>query len=59
MLLNYLETLSNSYIGNLEDESDKLVKWSEKWQMSLDFDKRKYLHLGHKNACLTCIMSNV
>ena len=29
---------------NLQDDIDKLVKWSEKWQMSFNFGKCKCLH---------------
>ena len=28
---------------------DRLVKWSEKWQMLLNFGKCKCLHTGHGN----------
>ena len=28
---------------------DKLVKWSEKWQMLLNFGKCKCIHIGHGN----------
>ena len=30
---------------NLQDDIDKLVKWSEKWQMLFNFGKCKYLHI--------------
>ena len=29
-----------------QDDIDKLVKWSEKWQMLFNFGKCKYLHTG-------------
>ena len=29
---------------------DKLVKWSDKWQVTFNFDKSKCLHLGQKNV---------
>ena len=32
---------------SLQDDLDKLVKWSEKWQMLLNFGKCKCLHIGH------------
>ena len=28
---------------------DILDKWSEKWQMLLNFGKCKYIHIGHRN----------
>ena len=34
---------------NLHDDLDKLVKWSEKWQMLFNFGKCKYMHIGHGN----------
>ena len=32
---------------HLQNNLDKLVKWSEKWQMLLKFGKCKCLHTGH------------
>ena len=40
-------------IGNkqkLQDDIDKLVRWSEKWQMLFNFGKRKCLHTGPGNT---------
>ena len=34
---------------HLQIDLDKLVKWSEKWQMLLNFGKCKCLHTGHGN----------
>ena len=34
---------------SLQDDLDKLVKWSEKWQMLLNFWKCKCIHIGHGN----------
>ena len=39
-------------VGNkqhLQNDLVKLVKWSEKWQMLLNFGKCKCLHTGHGN----------
>ena len=33
----------------LQDDLDKLVKWSEKWQMLLNFGECKCIHVGHGN----------
>ena len=33
----------------LQDDLDKLVKWSEKWQMFFYFGKCKCIHIGHGN----------
>ena len=34
---------------HLYTDLDRLVKWSEKWQMLLNFGKCKCLHTGHGN----------
>ena len=34
---------------SLQDDLDKLVKWSEKWQMLLNFGKCKCIHIGLGN----------
>ena len=34
---------------HLQNNLDKLVKWSEKWQMLLNLRKCKCLHTGHGN----------
>ena len=34
---------------HLQNNLDKLVKWSEKWQMLLNFGKCKCLRTGHGN----------
>ena len=33
---------------SLQDDLDKLVKWSEKWQMLLNFWKCKCIHIGRR-----------
>ena len=34
---------------SLQDDLDKFVKWSEKWQMLFNFGKRKCIYIGHGN----------
>ena len=34
----------------LQNNLDRLVKWSEKWQMLFSFGKCKCLHTGHGNV---------
>ena len=34
---------------HLQNDLDKLIKWSEKWQMLFNFGKCKCLHTGHEN----------
>ena len=34
---------------HLQNDLDRLVKWSEKWQMLINFGKCKCLHTGHGN----------
>ena len=36
-------------IKNVQNDLDKLVKWSEKWQILLNFGKCKCIHIGHGN----------
>ena len=43
---------------NLQDDTDKLVKWSEKWQMLFNFGKCKCLHTGPGNTSMTYQGSN-
>ena len=37
---------------NVQDDIDKLVKWSEKWQMLFNFGKCRYLHTWPGNTCM-------
>ena len=39
----------NQPAQSLQDDLDKLVKWSEKWQMLFNFGKCKCIHIGHGN----------
>ena len=34
---------------SLQEDLDKLVKWSEKWQILFNFGKCKHIHIGHGN----------
>ena len=43
---------------HLQKDPDKLVKWSEKWQMLLNFGKCKCLHTGHGNVGVNCEMGD-
>ena len=43
---------------HLQNDLDRLVKWSEKWQMLLNFGKCKCLHTGHGNLDGYYIMGN-
>ena len=36
-------------LQHLQNNLDRLVKWSEKWQMLFNFGKCKCLHTGHGN----------
>ena len=50
MTQKYSENIRNdTYKQTLQDDLDKLVKWSEKWQMLFNFGKRKCIHIGHEN----------
>ena len=39
---------------HLQNDLGKLVKWSEKWHMLLNFGKCKCLHTGHGNLDVKC-----
>ena len=41
--------ISNEMKQSLQDDLEKLVKWSEKWQMLFNFGKCKCIHIGHGN----------
>ena len=41
---------------DLQDDIDKLVKWSEKWQMLFNFGKCKCLHTGPGNTGMNYAM---
>ena len=43
---------------HLQNDLDKLVKWSEKWQMLLNFGKCKCLHTGHRNLDINYTMGD-
>ena len=43
---------------HLQNDLDKLVKWSEKWQMLFNFGKCKCLHTGHGNLDVTYNMGD-
>ena len=34
----------------LQDDIDKLIKWSDKWQMLFNFEKCKCIHAGNGNT---------
>ena len=46
MTLNCSEKLRKLEIKKIQDDIDKLVRWSEKWQMLFNIGKCKYLHTG-------------
>ncbi len=51
MTLNFLEkNKGNGDKQQLQDDIDKLIKWSEKWQMLFNFEKINCLHTGHGNT---------
>ena len=43
---------------HLQNDLDRLVKWSEKWQMFFNFGKCKCLHTGHGNYNVNYKMGN-
>ena len=45
----FRKVTNNTDKQSLQDDLDKLVKWSEKWQMLFNFGKCKCIHIGHGN----------
>ena len=45
----FREVTNDTDKQSLQDDLDKLVKWSEKRQMLLNFGKCKCIHIGHGN----------
>ena len=43
----FRKVTNDTYKQSLQDDLDKLVKWSEKWQMLFNFGKCKCIHIGH------------
>ena len=48
-LQRFTRVNNNGDKQHLRSDLDKLVKWSEKWQMLLNFGKCICLHTGHAN----------
>ena len=46
---NILKVTDDTKVFRMVNDLVKLVKWSEKWQMLLNFGKCKCLHIGHWN----------
>ena len=46
----YRKTKENRDKQKLQDYIEKLVRWSEKWQMLFNFGKSKCLHTGPGNT---------
>ena len=44
---------------HLQNDLDRLVKWSEKWQMLFNFGKCKCLHTGHRNLNVNYKMGDI
>ena len=37
------------YIISIQEDLNRLVKWTEKWQMNFNLSKCKVMHIGHSN----------
>ena len=42
--------------ATLQADLDKLLDWSNKWQMQFNFEKCKVMHFGYNNPCLEYTM---
>ena len=45
----FRKTKSDANRQHLQNDLNKLIEWSEKWQMLFNFGKCKCLHTGHGN----------
>ena len=45
----FMKINSDADRQHLQDDLNKLIEWSEKWQMMFNFGKCKCLHTGHGN----------
>ena len=57
--LNYVQELKTSRTGCVYKDLDKLVEWSETWQMSFHIQKCKVIHSGNRNQAYNYTMGNV
>jgi ribonuclease P/MRP protein subunit RPP40 len=46
-------------IRELQDDLDRLLEWSDKWQMEFNAEKCKVMHVGYSNTKANYIMNNV
>ena len=45
----FRKVTNDTHKQSLQDDLDKLVKWSEKWQILFNFGNCKSIHIGHGN----------
>ena len=55
----FSEVSSLDKVANVQSDVDKLYKWSEDWQMMLNAQKCKCLHIGYKNTYVNYSMGGV
>ena len=46
-------------LATLQADIDKLINWSNKWQMQFDIEKCKAMHFDYNNPCLEYTMGGV
>ena len=54
----YLQLKSVEDCNNIQQDLDEIVKWSDAWQMSFNFEKCKVMHVGRNNENHQYIMNN-
>ena len=47
---------NEDYGEMLQADLDRLMDWSNKWQMQFNIEKCKVMHFGYKNPCLEYTM---
>jgi len=55
----YRKSSSENDWAELQADLQRLVEWSEKWQLQFNANKCKVLHFGRNNRCLAYKMSNI
>ena len=55
----FSEVSSLDKVANLQSDLDKLYRWSEDWQMLLNAQKCKCLHIGYENTYANYSMGGI
>ena len=59
MIRSTAHIFANDTEAELQADLQRLVEWSEKWQLQFNADKCKVLHLRRNNRCLAYKMGDI